>query len=218
MDFAALEVGKTYDGAIVSVTDFGAFVNIGCQVDGLLHISQISKEFVKNVADAVSIGQAISVRVLNVDTDRKKFSVSAIPEGQEHTPSRSDEYTPSDGADGDRRERPRQARAQRSNNKAPRAPIPVSAGDVITGKIASVAPFGVFVEVGEGYSGMLHATQMKLPEGVADHVGHFKEGDEVEVRVVSVQKGQRISLTQKSEEEMAAEEETRTKGLASSGM
>ena len=72
---------------------------------------------------------------------------------------------------------------------------------------------GFFVEVGEGFQGMLHSSQMKLPEGVEDHLGHFKEGEEVEARVASVIK-EKISLTQLSQEEMAAEEEVRTKGLS----
>ena len=194
-----LAVGQEFTGTIVSVTDFGAFVNIGCDVDGLLHISQISNSFVKNVADAVSIGQELSVRVLNVDGEKKKFSLTA------KTAQAQDE------ASGERGPKPRQARARKE--KRERKQVPVKAGDTITGKIASVVPFGIFVEVGEGFQGMLHSSQMKLPEDVDDHLGHFKEGDEVEARVASVIK-EKISLTQLSQEEIAAEEEMRTKGLS----
>jgi len=223
MALTDLETSKTYEGAVVSVTDFGAFVNVGCNTDGLLHISQISTSFVKNVADAVAIGQVLNVRVLNIDLDRQKFSLTAIPEGEEAPPrgeraSRSFDDEPSnsryDNA-GPRGDRPRQARAQKQRQS--REPVPVAIGDVITGKISSIAPFGLFVEVGNGYAGMLHSSQMKLPEGVADHLGHYKEGDEVEVRVANISsvRGQsKISLTQKSEAELAVEEETRTRGLS----
>lgn len=218
-----LEVGSTtYEGAVVSVTDFGAFVNIGCTTDGLLHISQISTSFVRNVADAVDIGQNITVRVLNVDFDRQKFSLTAIPEGEEpirgerreRRDSRDGEY---DNYSGPQGERPRQARVQKMRSS--REPVPCAAGDTVTGKISSVAAFGVFIEVGNGYSGMLHSSQMKLPEGVADHLGHYKEGDEMEVRVASVAAGRgggqaKISLTMKSEAEIARDEETRTRGLS----
>lgn len=213
-----LAAGNSYDGVVVSITDFGAFVNIGCATDGLLHISQISTGFVRNVADAVSVGQAIPVRVLNVDHDRKKFSLTAIPEGEAPPPrGERSERGPREDGGSQSGERPRQARAQKERRT--REPIPVVAGDVFTGKINSVAPFGVFVEVGNGHSGMLHSSQMKLPEGVEDHLKHYKEGDEVEVRVASVTTGRqsKISLTQKSEEEMAAEERTRTRGLSATG-
>merc|ERR1719183_1576911 len=65
------------DGAVVSITNFGAFINVGCDVDGLLHISQISNEFVKNVADVLEVGQDIRVRVLSVDLEKNKFSLSS---------------------------------------------------------------------------------------------------------------------------------------------
>ena len=190
-----LNVGQEYNGAVVSVTDFGAFVNVGCDVDGLLHISQISNDFVKNVADAVSIGQDISVRVLSVDMEKKKFSLTA----------KTGEAASGGG------EKPRQARVRKERKAKPQ--IPVSAGDSITGKIASVASFGLFIEVGNGFQGMLHSSQMKLPEGVEDHFTHFKEGDEVEARVASINR-EKISLTQLTEEEARAQKEIETKGLA----
>merc|ERR1719183_3362407 len=190
-----LNVGQEYNGAVVSVTDFGAFVNVGCDVDGLLHISQISNEFVKNVADAVSIGQEVSVRVLSVDLEKKKFSLTAKT---------------GEAASGNA-EKPRQARVRKERKAKPQ--IPVAAGDSITGKIASVASFGVFIDVGNGYQGMLHSSQMKLPEGVEDHFTHFKEGDEIEARVASINR-EKISLTQLTEQEARNQKEIETKGLA----
>jgi len=222
MQLSDLEVGKTYNGAIVSVTDFGAFVNVGCASDGLLHISQISTEFVRDVAEAVNVGQDIEVRILSVDSDRKKFSVTAIPEGYEPPPrqSRNDFYDDSnEGRSFDRnQERPRQARVQKGGDRRARAnrePCPVNTGDVVTGPVASVAPFGIFIELGAGYTGMLHSSQMKLPEGIEDHMRHYNQGDEVEVRVLTIQRGgEKVALTQKSDEEIATEERTRTKGLS----
>lgn len=195
MKIGDLVAGQEYPGAVVSVTDFGAFVNIGCDVDGLLHISQISNDFVKNVADAVTIGQDISVRVLSVDLERKKFSLTAKTAE----------------AAGERAEKPRQARVKKERKAKPQ--IPVKAGDTITGKIASVVPFGIFIEVGNGFQGMLHSSQMKLPEGVEDHINHFKEGDDVEARVANINR-EKISLTQLSEDEVKAQKEIETKGLA----
>ena len=77
MEVEELDVGQDYDGAVVSITNFGAFINVGCDVDGLLHISQISNEFVKNVADVLEVGQDIRVRVLSVDLEKNKFSLSS---------------------------------------------------------------------------------------------------------------------------------------------
>jgi polyribonucleotide nucleotidyltransferase len=64
---AEVEVGRTYEGAVVKLTDFGAFVNVLPGRDGLVHISQISKERVDQVSDVLSEGQIVKVKVLEID-------------------------------------------------------------------------------------------------------------------------------------------------------
>lgn len=64
---AEVEVGRTYEGAIVKLTDFGAFVNVLPGRDGLVHISQISNERVEQVSDVLSEGQIVKVKVLEID-------------------------------------------------------------------------------------------------------------------------------------------------------
>ncbi|MFC0118541.1 polyribonucleotide nucleotidyltransferase [Pseudoalteromonas xiamenensis] len=64
---AELEVGTVYTGKVVRIVDFGAFVNVLPGKDGLVHISQISNERVTNVADHLSVGQEVTVKVLEVD-------------------------------------------------------------------------------------------------------------------------------------------------------
>lgn len=64
---AEIEVGTIYQGEVVRIVDFGAFVNVLPGKDGLVHISQISDERVANVADHLQVGQKVSVKVLEVD-------------------------------------------------------------------------------------------------------------------------------------------------------
>lgn len=64
---AEIEVGALYKGKVQRIVDFGAFVNILPGKDGLVHISQISEERVNNVADVLSVGQEVDVKVLEVD-------------------------------------------------------------------------------------------------------------------------------------------------------
>lgn len=64
---ATAEIGKTYEGKVAKITDFGAFINIFPGTDGLLHISQMSEERIENVSDIMSEGDAITVKVNNVD-------------------------------------------------------------------------------------------------------------------------------------------------------
>ena len=56
--------------------DFGAFVDIGVKHDGLVHISQLSNNFVKNPSDVVSVGDIVKVKVIGIDLERQKVQLS----------------------------------------------------------------------------------------------------------------------------------------------
>jgi len=78
---AEVEVGATYEGTVVKIMDFGAFVRILGQTDGLVHISQISNERVEKVADKLSEGDVVKVKVLEVDRQGKiRLSMKALLE------------------------------------------------------------------------------------------------------------------------------------------
>jgi len=71
-----LQPGMKLPGIITNVTAFGAFVDIGVHQDGLVHISQLSDQFVKNPADVVKVGQKVQVTVMEVDLGRKRIGLS----------------------------------------------------------------------------------------------------------------------------------------------
>src|SRR6056297_3926781 len=71
-----LKVDMVLPGTVRNVTDFGAFVDVGLKNDGLVHISELSDKFIKKAMDAVSVGDEVQVRVLSVDLERKRVSLS----------------------------------------------------------------------------------------------------------------------------------------------
>ena len=77
MTMKDLKEGMELKGIVTNVTAFGAFVDIGVHQDGLVHISQLSNQFVKDPADIVQAGDRIEVRVLEVDLKRKRISLTA---------------------------------------------------------------------------------------------------------------------------------------------
>jgi polyribonucleotide nucleotidyltransferase len=78
-DIAAVaEVGKTYLGKVVRLVDFGAFVEIFPGTDGLLHISEISENRIKNVRDELHEGDQILVKVLALEGNKIKLSRKAV--------------------------------------------------------------------------------------------------------------------------------------------
>ena len=73
---ADLKEGMTLNGIVTNVAAFGAFVDIGVHQDGLVHVSQLADRFIKNPADVVKVGQQVQVRVLEVDIQRKRISLT----------------------------------------------------------------------------------------------------------------------------------------------
>ncbi len=71
-----LEPGLELNGIVTNITDFGAFVDIGVKQDGLVHVSQLSNRFVKHPTEVVSLGQHVKVRVMDVDAQRKRISLT----------------------------------------------------------------------------------------------------------------------------------------------
>lgn len=76
MDLKDLKVGDKLQGVVRNITDFGAFVDIGLHNDGLVHKSQIADRYVAHPMDVVSLGQSVEVRVLEIDLEREKVSLS----------------------------------------------------------------------------------------------------------------------------------------------
>lgn len=75
-DFDDLEPGMEMTGTVRNVVDFGAFVDIGVKNDGLVHISQMSDRFIKHPMDVVAVGDTVKVRILEVDKERQKISLT----------------------------------------------------------------------------------------------------------------------------------------------
>ncbi|MBQ9267204.1 MAG: RNA-binding transcriptional accessory protein [Clostridia bacterium] len=71
-----LKEGMILTGTVRNVIDFGAFVDIGVKNDGLVHISEMSDRYVKNPMDIVSVGDVVKVRVIKIDLEKKKVSLS----------------------------------------------------------------------------------------------------------------------------------------------
>ncbi len=133
------ELGRVYKGKVVSVREFGAFVEIFPGKEGLLHISEMGKEFVKNVGDLLKVGDPVEVKVVNIDElGRVRLSmnldaeVGAAPQG---------------GGGGGR---------GRAARRAPDATV----GEIYEGRVTSIKPYGAFMEVLPGTEGLCHVSEM----------------------------------------------------------
>ena len=76
LEIKDLQPGMVLTGTVRNVIDFGVFVDIGVHQDGLVHISQISEKFLKHPSEALAVGDVVKVKVLEVDEEKKRISLS----------------------------------------------------------------------------------------------------------------------------------------------
>ena len=77
-DFDDLKPDMELTGTVRNVVDFGAFVDIGVKQDGLVHISKLSEKYVAHPMDVVSVGDTVKVKIISVDKEKKRVSLSMI--------------------------------------------------------------------------------------------------------------------------------------------
>lgn len=173
-----LNVGGKYTGTVKRTAPFGAFVDIGCEKDGLVHISCLKEGFVSNVDDEVREGDEVTVWVKNVGDGKIGLTMVESKLG--------------DGGGGGGAPR---RRADLSKFEG------LVGGEMITGTVKSVQKFGAFVEVeagGEIAQGLVHVSQMS-DDFVEDPWSIVSEGDEVQVTVQDVDiEGGKLGLSMKS--------------------
>ena len=129
-----LVVNELYNGTVISLTDFGAYVDIGSECDGLLHVSQISREeFVEHPRQVLQPGMEIDVRLVRANPELKKMQLSMLP-----LEILSEEYEDED-------------------EKGQRIQLnDLAVDDELWGEIKRVTAFGAYVELGAVVSGWLH--------------------------------------------------------------
>ena len=82
LEMKDLKPGMELDGTVRNVIDFGAFIDIGVHQDGLVHISQICNKFLKHPSEVLKVGDIVKVRVLSVDLDKKRISLTMRHTGE----------------------------------------------------------------------------------------------------------------------------------------
>lgn len=117
-----IEIGKIFNGKVVRLLDFGALVNFVGKTDGLVHISEIKKERVENINDAIAVGNDVKVKVISVERGKIRLSMKRV--NQETGEDLSDQFEddgsrPSRGGDRDRGDR-RSNRGPRNDNRGDR--------------------------------------------------------------------------------------------------
>ncbi|MCL7050266.1 hypothetical protein MKW94_028403 [Papaver nudicaule] len=184
--------GATFTGKVKSIQPFGAFVDFGAFTDGLVHVSQLSDGFVRDVGSIVSIGQEVKVKLLEANTSNGRISLT-MKEGDDSSKpqQRRDSQGGSNSSD-----RPR---PQRKNQN--QKPSKFVKGQELQGTVKNLTRSGAFISLPEGEEGFL-PTSEEVDEGFASLMAggsSLTVGEEVSVRVLR-SAGGRLTLTMKKEE------------------
>ena len=172
----AIVEGAVMTGRVTSVREFGAFVDLGGDVQGLLHVSEMDWARVSDTSQVVKPGDDITVKVLRVDADKQKISLGLKQLTADPWARAADTYRP---------------------------------GQVRTGRVTRVAPFGAFVELEPGVEGLVPVSETGVPRD-ADVKGTFPVGRDIEVVVLDVDgPARRIRLSVKAVEEARESREAR---------
>ena len=80
LEIKDLKINDKLEGTVRNVVDFGAFVDIGLHNDGLIHISKMSKNYIKHPSEVLKVGDIISVYVIGIDKEKEKVQLSLFKE------------------------------------------------------------------------------------------------------------------------------------------
>jgi uncharacterized protein len=104
------------EGTVTNVAAFGAFVDIGVHQDGLVHVSQLADRFIKDAHEVVKAGDVVKVRVLEIDLQRKRISLTMRRDAENGAPPPKRDTAPTQRHQG---QRPPQPKPQRSTSGPP---------------------------------------------------------------------------------------------------
>jgi small subunit ribosomal protein S1 len=156
-------VGAIVRGKVVSIPDYGAFVELEDGIEGLVHISEMTwNKRIKHPSKLINIGDTIEAKVLGMDVESKRISLGM-----------------------------KQLESNPWDIVEQRFPV----GSIITGTVRNITDFGIFVGIEDGIDGLVHISDMSWGQRVKHPSERYNKGDEVEVRVLAIDKRQeRFSL------------------------
>ena len=179
-------VGSVIEGKVRNLTDFGAFVEVEDGIDGLIHISDMSwHRRLKHPSDVLKKGDTVKARVINVDGDNQRLSLSI----REFLPNEWDTFADAH-----------------------------QLGDEVIGTISKITDFGLFIRLADGVEGLAHVSEVdRDPRQKLDRT--FQPGDAIRTRIIKIDANDRkIGLTTRDVEPLSEEEITQLAHPADEGV
>jgi predicted RNA-binding protein with RPS1 domain len=178
-------IGEIYQGVVVGIQKYGAFVNFGFEQDGLVPLKEISHDHIENVEAALSLKQPVSVKVIGFDQRGfPKLSIKEVSGGSDEGGYSGGGAARSGGGSSFRK-------PARSGGMTGQKPVE---GTVYNGIVVKIVDFGAFVDFGFGQDGMVHISQV-APHRIPDVHSVLAVREQVRVKFIGLDDRGRIKLS-----------------------
>lgn len=189
--------GAMFTGKVRSIQPFGAFIDFGAFTDGLVHVSRMSDNFVKDVGSFVSVGQEVKVRLIEANAETGRISLTMRESDDINKLQQQKDAT----ASGEKVRPARRSTSKPSQKRDEMKTTKFVKGQDLEGTVKNLTRSGAFISLPEGEEGFL-PTSEESDDGFANMMGgsSLQVGQEVSVRVLRISRGQ-VTLTMKKEED-----------------
>jgi small subunit ribosomal protein S1 len=161
--YSSTHEGSIITGVVKNITDYGAFIDLGCGLDGLLHLTDISWNKISHPSEVLKIGQKVEAKVTKCDQVSGKITLS-----MKHI----------------------------TENSWLRLVKEMEVGQTVSGRITSIADYGVFVAIASEVEGLVHMSEISWEGEPAKNIKKYNVGDEISAMILSIDPDKRrISLS-----------------------
>ncbi|ESR64811.1 hypothetical protein CICLE_v10010581mg [Citrus x clementina] len=190
--------GATFTRKVRSIQPFGAFIDFGAFTDGLVHVSRLSDNFVKDVGSIVSVGQEVKVRLIEANAKTGRISLTMSESDDISMLQQQKDAT----ASGDKVRTARRSTSKPGQKKDEMKTTKFVKGQDLEGTVKNLTRSSAFISLPEGEEGFL-PTSEESDDGFANMMGgsSLQVGQEVSVRVLRISRGQ-VTLTMKKEDDV----------------
>lgn len=190
--------GAMFTGKVRSIQPFGAFIDFGAFTDGLVHVSRLSDNFVKDVGSFVSVGQEVKVRLIEANAETGRISLTMRESDDINKLQQQKDAT----ANGEKGRPARRSTSKPSQKRDVMKSTKFVKGQDLEGTVKNLTRSGAFISLPEGDEGFL-PTSEESDDGFANMMGgsSLQVGQEVSVRVLRISRGQ-VTLTMKKEDDV----------------
>lgn len=192
--------GATFTGIVKRIQPFGAFVDFGASLDGLVHISRLSDSFVRDINDAVSVGQEVTVRIVEANLQTGRIALSMKSSDDPNRPRKVQASAPNSGEGSVRPVQTRKVAGQFRNEKreVTQKRSKLQKGQTVEGTVKNIINSGAFISLPDGEEGFLRSSEAS--ENLSGKMD-LQVGQNVSVRVLRIEKG-KVNLTMNKDEDM----------------